>query len=332
MRIGYPCINRSIGCTANRTFRLASYSGERLVETIAGNLACLAKILRFNRDNGILFFRITSDLVPFASHPVMDIPWQDRFRARFREIGRFIRESGMRISMHPDQFILINSPDEAIVGRSIAELRYHAEVLDLLELDATAKLQIHVGGVYGDRGASIRRFVDRAGRLDDAILRRLAIENDDRRFTLADCLRTHAETGLPVILDVLHHGLNNRGEELSSAIASASETWKAGDGIPMVDYSSQEMGKRRGAHAETLDAPLFRRFLLESGPHDMDVMLEIKDKERSALEAIRIARGDPRLHLNVPVEGAGKGRNREKGSFNGLFHPRTMETGDRGRG
>ncbi|MDD1665292.1 MAG: hypothetical protein LUQ32_08035 [Methanomicrobiales archaeon] len=120
------------------------------------------KILEFNRDHGILFFRITSDIVPFASHPVIDLPWQDRFRAQIGEIGRLIRDSGMRISMHPDQFILINAPDETIVERSIAELRYHAEVLDLMDLDTTAKIQIHVGGVFGDREASIRRFIDRA--------------------------------------------------------------------------------------------------------------------------------------------------------------------------
>jgi UV DNA damage endonuclease len=150
------------------SFRLASYSPERLEETVAENLACLGRILGFNRDHGILFFRITSDLVPFASHPAMDSPWQDRLGGLFRETGRIIRDSGIRISMHPDQYILINAPDEAVVRRSIAELRYHAEVLDLMGLDTTARIQIHVGGVYGDREASIRRFADRAAGLDEA--------------------------------------------------------------------------------------------------------------------------------------------------------------------
>jgi UV DNA damage endonuclease len=300
VRIGYPCINRSIGCTANHTFRLASYSRERLFETVNGNLACLRKILEFNRDHGILFFRITSDLVPFASHPVMDLPWQDRFRDQFREIGKFIRESGMRISMHPDQFILINATDEAIVGRSTAELRYHAGVLDLMNLDSTAKIQIHVGGMYGDRETAIRRFVDRAAGLDKAILRRLVIENDDLRFSVADCLFIHDETGLPVIFDVFHHELNSRGEPFPQALASAAGTWKGDDGIPMVDYSSQEKGKRKGTHAESLDALLFRRFLLESRPHDLDIMLEIKDKEKSAIKALGIAHQDPRVRSGGP--------------------------------
>jgi UV DNA damage endonuclease len=303
VKIGYPCINRSIGCTANRTFRLLSYSRERLEATVAGNLACLERILAFNRARGILFFRITSDLVPFATHPVMDMPWQERFRDRFREIGTIIRDSGTRISMHPDQFVLVNATSEDIAGRSIAELRYHTEVLDLMDLDSTAKIQIHVGGVYGNREGSLRRFVDRAGGLDEAILRRLVVENDDLRFPLADCLRIHEEAGIPVVLDVFHHELNNRGEPLSRAIASVAGTWKGTDGIPMVDYSSQERGKRKGTHATTLDPLLFRRFLLESRPHDLDIMLEIKDKEKSALSAIGIAGDDPRLVPGNAPEG-----------------------------
>ncbi|HMA05660.1 MAG TPA: UV DNA damage repair endonuclease UvsE [Methanomicrobiales archaeon] len=300
MRIGYPCINRTIGCTANHTFRLASYGRERLEATVGENLACLGRILSFNRDHGILFFRITSDLIPFASHPVMDVAWQDRFRDSFAEIGRIVRNSGIRISMHPDPFTLLNSPDEAIVGRSIAELRYHAEVLDLMGLDATAKVQIHVGGVYHDREAAIRRFVGRAAGLDECILRRLAIENDDLRFPLADCLRIHGETGLPVILDTFHHELNHRGETLPEAVGAAAGTWSGPDGIPMVDYSSQEEGKRRGTHATTLVPENFMQFLRASRHHDLDVMLEIKDKERSTLRALEIASNDPRLVLRSP--------------------------------
>ena len=303
MKIGYPCINRSIGCTANRTFRLVSYHRERLIETVAENLACLRKILGFNREHGILFFRISSDLVPFASHPVMNFSWQDRFLDQFGEIGKMIKAAGMRISMHPDQFILINALDEGILERSVAELRYHAQVLDLMHLDTTAKIQIHVGGLYGDREVAIRRFIERAGGLDEDIRRRLAIENDDLRFPLADCLSIHAETGLPVVFDVFHHGLNNRGEQLARALASATVTWKGADGIPMVDYSSQEAGKRRGTHAKSLDAALFRRFLLESRPYDTDIMLEIKDKETSALRALGIAHDDLRLLPGAPDGG-----------------------------
>ena len=121
MKIGYPCLNRTIGCTPGHTFRLASYSAERLIEAVHWNLDCLERILEFNRDNGLLFLRITSDLVPFASHPVCTFPWQREFAPRFAVLGAFMRRHGMRISMHPDQFTLLNSLKEEIFKRSYKE-------------------------------------------------------------------------------------------------------------------------------------------------------------------------------------------------------------------
>lgn len=295
MRIGYPCINRSAGCSAGRTFRLASYSRDRLYATVAANLACLETILDFNRDHSLLFFRISSDLVPFASHPVCSDPWQEACGPAFARIGRRIREEGHRVSMHPDQFVLINALDPGIVERSVAELAYHAEVLDLFGLDATAKVQVHVGGVYGDREASTRRFVDAYGRLPEPVRRRLVIENDDGRYTAADCLVISDETGVPVLFDRFHHEVFGAGEPVTDVISRVAATWGPGDGAPMTDFSTQAIGKRPGAHAASLDREVFVRFLAESRGYDLDVMLEIKDKERSALLALEAARADPRL-------------------------------------
>ena len=295
MRIGYPCINRSVGCSAGRTFRLASYSRDRLYATVAANLACLDTILSYNRDHGLMFFRISSDLVPFASHPVCTDPWQEACEPAFARLGRRIREEGHRISMHPDQFVLINALDPGIVERSVAELAYHAEVLDLLGLDATAKVQVHVGGVYGDREASIQRFINAYGRLPEPVRRRLVIENDDGRYSAADCLRIHAETGVPVLFDRFHHAVYGAGEPVDDVLSRVASTWGPGDGTPMVDFSTQAIGKRPGAHAESIDREAFCQFLAESRAHDPDIMLEIKDKEQSALLALEAAQNDPRL-------------------------------------
>ncbi|MCU0236542.1 MAG: UV DNA damage repair endonuclease UvsE [Acidobacteria bacterium] len=287
MRIGYPCLNRSLGCTPSRTFRLASYSPGRLVETVRLNLDCLGRVLEYNRAHGLLFFRITSDLVPFASHPVCAFPWHEEFAPRFAELGNVIRSGAMRISMHPDQFTLINSPDEDIFRRSAAELAYHARVLDLLELDGTARIQVHAGGVYNDKPAAIDRFCRRFERLGEAVRRRLTVENDDRLYTVADCLQISRRTGVPVLFDSFHHQLHNRGEEAAQALGQAAATWKKGDGPPMIDYSSQKKGERAGRHAESIDLKDFARFIAAAGALDFDIMLEIKDKEKSALRARR---------------------------------------------
>jgi UV damage repair endonuclease len=252
-------------------------------------------ILRYNTEHRIRFFRITSDIVPFASHEVCTYPWQVTFADQFALLGEYIRTAGMRISLHPDQFTLINSPDETIFSRSVDELTYHADLLNLLGLDETAKIQIHVGGVYKNREASLDRFVARYQSLDDGIRSHLVIENDERLFPVSDCLSLHEQTGIPVLLDTFHYSILNTGETIGEALRECGATWKSQDGVPMVDYSSQQPHRRPGVHAETLDRRHFNQFLSASNPYDIDIMLEIKDKEKSALQAVRCAQNDPRF-------------------------------------
>jgi UV DNA damage endonuclease len=243
----------------------------------------------------MLFLRITSDLVPFASHPVCKFPWQKHFQSVFENIGEYIRNHRFRISLHPDQFVLINTVNPDVLQRSIDELLYHEQLLGLMGLDNSAKIQIHVGGVYGDKTASMDRFVQNYEELDDRIRTRLVIENDERLYSVADCLAISDRTGVPVLVDVFHHSLNNHGEPFPKILDRVGKTWKRTDGIPMVDYSSQQPGKRAGAHAEHIDGTDFGRFLTETRPADMDIMLEIKDKEKSTHAALEIAQHDSRL-------------------------------------
>ncbi len=295
MKIGYPCINWTIGCKADRTFRLKSYSEERLVATVSNNLTCLSRILNFNVSKNILFFRITSDLVPFASHPICKFKWQRHFEDHFLEIGDYVRRNNIRISMHPDQFTLINSPSLSIFRNSVRELRYHTQILDLMQLDATAKIQIHVGGVYGYKERSVRRFIARFNKLDETTRTRLVIENDDNSYDLHDCKRINREIGIPVLFDVFHHELNNSGETITECFELFTRTWRKSDGAPMVDYSSQRTDQHARGHAESIDLNHFMNFLDKTKPFDFDVMLEIKDKEKSALKAVNAASRDPRL-------------------------------------
>ncbi len=291
IRVGYPCINLTLACRGTRTFRLRSYSRERLRETVTSNLACLAETIRWNIAHGIGFFRISSDLIPFASHPVNRYPWYLVFARQFRRIGELIRRSQMRISMHPDQFVLLNAKREQIVADSIRELVYHCRVLDLLGLDRTAKVQIHLGGAYGDKRASMERFIMVYRLLPAAVRCRLVIENDDRIYNVSECLAVSAETGIPVVFDSFHHEVNSDGTDWRRAFERCAATWRRRDGLPMVDYSSQLAGARSGTHAHHLDPDHFRRFFAALADRDFDLMLEIKDKEQSVLVAQRLLSG-----------------------------------------
>ncbi|OKL42012.1 UV DNA damage repair endonuclease UvsE [Pontibacter flavimaris] len=299
MKIGYPCINEALDCRSSRTFRLASYSEERLIETVEQNLSCLRRILEYNVQHGLLFFRLTSDLVPFASHEINQYNWQEHFKMTFRRLGSYIKNNNMRISMHPDQFVVLNSPNEKTVRNSIAELVYQGSILDLMELDTTAKLQIHGGGAYGDKPSAMQRFAEvYHNHLPAAVKARLCVENDDRTYTLQDCLQLHELTGMPVIFDNLHHECVNNGEPMREAVEMAAATWQSEkDGILMMDYSSQAPNERRGKHVQSIEEQLFHDFLAETEGLDMDIMLEIKDKQASALKARDMARSLGRLEV-----------------------------------
>ncbi|KAA5548421.1 UV DNA damage repair endonuclease UvsE [Adhaeribacter rhizoryzae] len=290
MKIGYPCINETLPCSSATTFRLASYSEERLIQAVTNNLACLQQILEFNVQHGLLFFRMSSDLVPFGSHPVNTFNWQDYFKPTFAAIGQYIKQNNLRISMHPDQFVVLNSPTEHIVQNSFAELAYQCAIMDLMELNKSAKLQIHAGGVYGDKPNAIMRFADAVQVLPDNIRARLVVENDDRSYSLQDCLEIHERTNIPILFDNFHHECLNNGEPMAEALRLAAQTWQPEDGILMIDYSSQSPGDRKGKHIAHIQLDLFREFLTHLQDLDVDIMLEIKDKEASAVQALALLR------------------------------------------
>lgn len=299
MKIGYPCVNEAMDCSAANTFRLASYSEERLVAAVAANLACLRRLLAWNVAQGLLFFRMGSGIVPFGSHEINIFPWQTHFGPEFRALGQYIKAQGLRVSFHPDQFVVLNSPTPDIVRRSVAELVYQGSMLDLMELDGTAKLQIHVGGLYGDRELAISRFAEVYATLPLAVKARVVVENDDRLFPLRDCLHLHERTGVPILFDNFHHECLNHGEPMAEALRLAAATWHpTADGVPMMDYSSQAPAERKGKHTASLVEELFRGFLAELHGLDFDMMLEIKDKEASALRAVAILR---ELSLSAPA-------------------------------
>ncbi|MFX0039094.1 MAG: UV DNA damage repair endonuclease UvsE [Promethearchaeota archaeon] len=299
MKIGYPCINLSLQCRSSRTFRLKNYSEEKLIETIENNLNCLKEILEFNYHNNIFFFRITSDLIPFASHPIMRFEWQKHFKLKFEEIGSYIKENSMRITMHPGQYTVLNSNNEKVVQNSVKELIYHKDVLELLGLDSKAKIITHIGGVYGDKKNSIKRFIKRYNELNQDIKKHYVIENDDKYYYLRDCLLINESTDIPIVLDSYHHYCHNQGESLEEAIELTLKTWKRKDGIPILHYSSEHPFKGKYRHADELEINDFRKFIEITNMYDFDLMLEIKNKEKSAILVANMLINDERFNQKV---------------------------------
>jgi UV DNA damage endonuclease len=290
MKIGYPCINQSLGKKTISTFRISSYSEERLIKAVSYNLEVLKDILDYNIQHDFLFFRISSDIIPFASHPICKFDWENYFKKGLFYIGQIVKDKKIRISMHPDHFVILNSPNNEVVEKGIREINYQSALLNAMKLDNTAKIQIHVGGTYNDKISSSDRFIKNYNTLlSEEVRSRMAIENDDYRFSLNDCLKIHDKTNVPVLLDVFHHECKNDGLSVRDAISSADHTWeKNRDGVLMIDYSNQEPNFRKGKHANTLDVIKFKNFLSSTIDYSYDLMLEIKDKEKSATKARQI--------------------------------------------
>jgi UV DNA damage endonuclease len=281
INLGYACINTTIDCTSNKTFRLKSYSEERLKETIELNLNCLDKIIEWNYKNEIKFFRIGSGLIPFASHEICKFNWQKYYEKEFKKIGKKIKKYKIRVSMHPDQFVVLNSPTKSIVEKSIKEIEYHCDVLDSLGMGTESKITLHVGGMYGNKQEAIERFISNYNKLPKRIKERIVVENDDKMYTIDDCLYINERCGVPVVFDWFHNECNPVESVNYKRII---KTWGKNDGNPIFHYSDQLEGGRKGSHSHTIDIKKYKKFEKQIKKYNVDLMLEVKDKEKSVLK------------------------------------------------
>lgn len=271
---------------------------ERLAQVIDGNLRALDAALDYQAKNGIRLFRISSDVIPFGSSPVNALDWVRDFEPQLAALGRKARRHRIRLSMHPGQYTVLNSPDADVVDHAKLDLAYHAAFLDALEMDATAKIVLHVGGAYGDKPRALERFASAYGALPSAVRRRLVIENDDRLFTAQDVLALSRTTGAPVVFDILHHELNHEPDapDWRTLLDEAAATWGLEDGVQKMHYAQQAPGRRLGSHTDTIALEPFLAFYRELAEHRgtaggagrgmPDIMLEVKDKNLSALKCI----------------------------------------------
>lgn len=293
MKIGYACMCLHTADTKYRTCTKRYASPEKLREIITWNLSVLSHILRYNVQHDIRLYRFSSDLIPFGSSPINTLNWQQEFREELAQIGAYIRQHNLRVSLHPGQYSVLNSPNPDVVARTIEDLSYHSTLLDLMELDASHKLILHVGGVYGDKIQAMKRFIEQANKLSESIRRRLTIENDDHYYAIDEVLSIAEAVHLPVIFDTLHHQILSPLETHAPLewLDMVHTTWKETDGIMKIHYSEQAPCKRIGAHADTVSSYLFHDFLKTLGNRDMDIMLEVKDKNLSAIKCNDIAKG-----------------------------------------
>jgi UV DNA damage endonuclease len=280
IRFGYPTQNLTIPASTNRTLRLANLPDVgRLKGLVSENISDLKRILRWNEDHGVGLFRMGQNLIPFASHQAFPYDWETEHGEALREAGELARALGIRLSMHPGQYINPGSLKPEVVQRSLAELCYVARVFDLLG-NPNGVVVLHMGGAHADKQASAARFVE-VMHSETQILRYLALENDERIWNVAEVVTTADALGIPAITDAFHHDLNPGGLTLKEALDLSLPTWAPRDVRPKLHLSSQDPAKQAGAHAYSVESRDWQALLGASGGREVDVMVEAKGKERA---------------------------------------------------
>ncbi len=270
------------------------------------SLGYLDAVLDYLAKHRINMYRMSSDIAPYATHP--DMPqFHDLVKesdAELQAFGRKARELDMRLSFHPSQFILLNSPDPELTRKSIWDLASQAEMLDRMELGPEAVLVTHVGGVYGDHAASRARWAETWETLPEPVRRRLVLENDDLRFSVSDVLWIHERTGVRLIFDYQHHWcLNPERLDMVEGLRGVLRSWPEGV-RPKIHFSSprtelrtlerkdRKTGKKQKVlappvwtgHADFVNPFEFARFMRDAEGLVFDVMLESKSKDLSLMK------------------------------------------------
>lgn len=292
MAIGYACMHIGSEKTKFSAIRLKSATPQRIRNVITTNLKALESIIEYNNKNDIRLFRICSEIIPFGSHPVNKVEWWKEFRDELGHIGSKIREYKMRVSMHPGQYTVLNSPVIDIYEKSVDDLEYHCRILDLLGCDSTCKMTLHVGGVYCDKRTAVMRFIRRYKELSDNIKRRLIIENDDKSYNARDVLSISERTGIPVVYDSFHNENNAVDSKLSTYdwIDVCRSTWKSEDGLQKIHYSQANDNGVLGAHSQHIISKNFMDFYRGLHNKNIDIMIEVKDKNLSAMKCIMLTK------------------------------------------
>lgn len=297
VRLGYVAIALNLDkITSSSTVTYSRYSKinseqeklSKLKEVTYSNLEALEKILKYNIDHNIHFYRITSNLVPLATHP--DVMWDYKkyFRQDFLNLGNIIKKSNMRVDSHPDQFNVINSTRESVIQSTLVNLNNSVDIFELLNYEL-GKMVIHIGSSQGGKEESIKRFIRNFNNFPRRIQERLILENDDKVFTAKDVLQICKSLKVPMVLDIHHHNCKNEGEYIGDLLEEIFNTWNEEILPPKLHFSTPKEFENDRKHADYIDADGFASFiqLVKSKvDRDIDIMIEAKKKDKALLKLI----------------------------------------------
>lgn len=300
IRLGYVAMsvhlpNSSPSHTMTYTYFQKLADREAAINKLASiakkNLHNCLRLLRYNLEHDISFFRFSSKLLPLGTHEVLDdIDIYEPLAEEFIAIRTFLQENpNVRVDFHPDHFVILNSPKGEVLQQSIKTLRMHEEILRQFGLDPTHRCVLHVGGKYGDKEKALEQFIHNWGFVPQSIQSMMILENDDKTFTVADTLYLCEKLGVPLVFDLHHHEANNDGASWEKYWERICATWKDSP-LPMkMHISSPRSETNFRAHADYIDPVPLQYFFerIKGTVPQVDVMIEAKKKDEALFQLVR---------------------------------------------
>ncbi|RPD75940.1 UV-endonuclease UvdE [Lentinus tigrinus ALCF2SS1-7] len=308
-RLGYACLNTVLRALkpepvfCSRTCRIDTINKSGLEyckELGRKNAEDLSRLIQWNEDNNIKFLRVSSELFPFASHEKYGYTLEYAEK-ELKAAGDLAKKYGHRLTSHPGQFTQLGSPREVVVDAAIRDLEYHCQMFRLMGTGKDSVMIIHMGGMFGDKEATIERFKDvYRNRLTNEIRERLVLENDEMCYNPDDLLPVCEELNIPLVFDYHHNWIYPSEKPLPELIQRINAIWHR-KGIKPKQHLSEPcpgaetvMEKRK--HADRCKS------LPEHLPEDMDLMIEAKDKEQAVFHLYRVYNLHPVIHENLRPE------------------------------
>ncbi len=285
-RLGYACLTKTLdNVTSSSSLSYTNYLKnenklQKLDEVIISNLEDLEKIIDYNIANDIHFYRLSSKIIPLATHKDVEFDYIDKYQDFYDRIGEKIKKSNMRVDFHPDQFCVLNSTNKDVVENSFRILEYHYNILEALKIEDKVII-LHVGSNVFGKKQSIARFINNFEKLPSHIKECIVIENDDKVFNILDCLEISKKINTPIVLDVHHHNCNNANDNIYDLIPKIFDTWKNEKLPPKLHFSSPKNGENDRKHSDFINPHDFINFLenIKLFNTDIDIMLECKEKD-----------------------------------------------------
>lgn len=294
VRLGYVALSKALDdVTTSSTITYTNYINKnyntsKLLEITKNNLDSLYEIIKYNVKNNFHFYRLTSKLVPLATHDKIDFDYITPLLDEYKKIGKLINDNNIRVDTHPDQYAVLNSMDSKIVKNTVEILEYHYKIMDALGIKDKIII-LHVGSSACGKKASITRFINNFNKLPDHIKKCIAVENDDKVYNIKDVLELCHKINVPMVLDYHHFICNNEKEDINDYLKEIIDTW---DGkLPKMHFSSpkSKLKKEFRSHSDYINKECFIKFIniLKKQDKDIDIMLEAKAKDDAISRLVR---------------------------------------------